>query len=87
VYTQPLSVSTAAGGPHRLTAWRNTFSTRVAVATGSTRLAVTSREWSSRKLQISTSLPPESFQAVTSDCQHSLGSLASNRIHELRGRL
>jgi hypothetical protein len=47
--------------------------------------AIASREWSSRRLQISTSLPSPRRQWVTSDCQHSFGSCASNRIHELRG--
>ena len=36
---------------------------------------------------ISTSLPSARRQWVKSDCQHSLGAAASNRIHELRGRL
>ena len=36
---------------------------------------------------ISTSLPSARRQWVKSDCQTSLGAAASNRIHELRGRL
>ena len=36
---------------------------------------------------ISTSLPSASRQWVKSDCHSSLGAAASNRIHELRGRL
>jgi hypothetical protein len=36
---------------------------------------------------MSTSVPFASRQCVTSDCQHSFGSWASNRIHELRGHL
>jgi hypothetical protein len=36
---------------------------------------------------ISTSLSSASRQWVKSDCQHSLGAAASNRTHELRGRL
>lgn len=87
VKTHPLSVRIAAGGPHRRTAERNTLNTPVAVATARTRLAVMRREWSSKKFTISTGLPPASFQEVTSDCQHSLGSWASKRIHDERGRL
>jgi hypothetical protein len=58
-----------------------------AVATATTRQATAAREWSSMKFTISTSVPSASHQCVTSDCQHSFGSWASNRIHELRGRL
>lgn len=52
-----------------------------------TRLAVTTREWSSRKFRISTGVPSASLKWVTSDCQRSFGSAASKRTHELLGRL
>ena len=38
-------------------------------------------------LRISTSVPSASAQCVVSACQHSLGSSAWNRRHELLGRL
>jgi hypothetical protein len=51
------------------------------------REARKSREWSSRKLRISSWRPSPRCQAVASTCQISLGSLASKRMNELRGRL
>ena len=52
-----------------------------------TRAATITREWSSRKSRISTSDPSFRRQWVTSACQHSFGSAASNRMQELWGRL
>ena len=43
--------------------------------------------WSSSQFKISTSVPSARCQCVKSDCQHSLGWAAWNRVQEERGRL
>jgi hypothetical protein len=49
--------------------------------------AIHSREWSSRMLSTSNTVPPAPCTWVTSACQHSLGNSAANRTQELLGRL
>jgi hypothetical protein len=49
--------------------------------------AKTKREWSSIRLRISTSVPSARSQWVASACHISLGSSASKRLNEDRGRL
>ena len=45
------------------------------------------REWSSIQVRISVSCPAASCQWMKSDCQHSLGSSAANRMQDDFGRL
>ncbi len=49
--------------------------------------ATTRREWSSIMFRISTLRSPASIQCVASVCQSSLGSAASKRMNDERGRL
>src|SRR6516165_10330570 len=83
---QPLSVSREAGTPCFSMALVNASATSVARATGTAIDATHNREWSSRKLMISTWVWSASDQCVMSDCQHSLGSDASKRTYDDRGR-
>jgi hypothetical protein len=50
-------------------------------------LASSLREWSWRKLRISTSVPSARCQWVKSDCQHWLGWAAAKRRYDERGLL
>jgi hypothetical protein len=64
----------------------NEPTTSAALNTTRASEATRNREWSSSTFKISTSVPSPSDQWVMSDCQHSLGISAANRIQELRGR-
>lgn len=84
--TAPLSQSKDAGVPCKAIAERKTSTTSAALAVGKAREAKKSLEWSSIMLRISTSPPSASRQWVMSACHISLGSCASKRSSEERGR-
>ena len=86
VNTAPLSVSTSAGTPQRPNAARKTCQTWVPVKMRRAIEAMQTREWSSRMLQTSTSVPSARRQWVMSACQRSLGCSAQNRRQDDRGR-
>ena len=81
-----MSVSTSAGAPQWPIAARNTCHTWVPVKIRRAIEAMQTREWSSRMLKISTSVPSASRQWVMSACQRSLGWSAQNVFHDDRGR-
>lgn len=83
---RPLSDSCPLGSPQTATASEKISQVLSVVAVGTARQPVTSREWSSRKVRIST-WPVAITHLVASACHSSLGAAASNRRHELVGRL
>ena len=86
VKTAPLSVSTLAGRPHRPKAAVKVSTTCGPRVMRRALAAMLTREWSSRMLKISTSVPSASRQWVMSACQRSLGCSAQNRCQLDRGR-
>ena len=87
VKTAPLSVSTRAGIPQRRKAsWKVRRTTGPVMVRRGT-LARARREWSSRMLRISTSVPSARRQWVVSACHRSLGCSASNSAPRRAGSL
>ena len=87
VKTAALSLSREAGNPNVFEAEQKTLTTSSALTVGKPVEARASLDLSSRKFRISTGLPSASCQGVESSCHVSLGSSASNRMNEDRGRL
>src|SRR5437879_2147940 len=87
VNTAALSLSSEAGSPNVFEAEWKTSTTSKALRVRKQLEARATLDLSSRKLRISTELPSASCQGVESSCQVSLGSLASKRMKEARGRL
>src|SRR6266480_3532530 len=87
VKTAALSLSSEAGRPKQFEAEWKTLTTSSALTVGKLVEANATLDLSSRKLRISTGLPSASCQGVESSCQVSLGSLASKRMNDDRGRL
>src|SRR3974390_1203842 len=85
--TAALSLRTEAGNPNLLEAERKLLATSRALRLGKQLEAKATRERSSSQFKISTVVPLARRQGVASTCQVSLGSLASKRMKEERGRL
>ena len=83
----PLSVRVEAGAPYLAQAARKVSRTMGPVTRAWAVTDSAYREWSSIQVRISVSCPPASCQWMKSDCQHSLGSSAANRMQDDFGRL
>src|SRR2546427_6616968 len=85
--TAALSERKAAGRPYVAAAAAKTATTSAALTVWKATEASSRREWSSKRLRISTLVPVASDQCVLSACQSSLGSAAAKRLNDERGRL
>src|SRR5439155_17470470 len=87
VKTAALSLRTEAGNPNLFEAERKLLATSRALTLGKQLEARATRERSSSQFKISTGVRSGSRQGAAATCQVSLGSLASKRRKDDRGRL